>query len=143
MAELAADPHSLPFETFDFLYMPTRDVEGDLTYYADVLGGEVIFAIEAFGARVAQVRVSGTPVRLLIADHLEGDAPVLVHRVADLDAAVAELEGRGAIFEARFGFPHGPAAALRTPGGQRYAIYELTRPGADDRLAGRFDFGGR
>jgi len=123
--------------------MPTQDVEGDLAYYTDVLGGELVFAIEAFGARVAQVRVSGSAVRLLVADHLEGEAPVLVHRVPDLDAAVAELEGRGVIFEAHFGFPHGPAAAFRTPGGQRFAIYELTRPGADDRLAGRFDFGGR
>ena len=29
---------------------------------------------------------------------------------------------------------------MRSPGGQRLAIYELTRPEADERLAGRRDF---
>ena len=132
---------SPPFEALDFLYMPSRDVEADLAFYTGVLGGEAVFAIEAFGTRVAQVKVSDDGPRLLLAGHLEGDAPVLVHRVADLDAAVARLEAAGAEVGARFGFPHGPAAELRTPGGQRLAVYELTRPGADEHLAGRFDFG--
>ena len=76
------------FDSLDFLYMPSRDVVADLAFYRDVLGGEVVFAIEA-----------------------------------------------------RFGIPHGPCAAVRTPGGQRLALYELTRPGADQRLEGRLDFG--
>jgi hypothetical protein len=29
---------------------------------------------------------------------------------------------------------------LDAPGGQRLAVYELTRPQADERLAGRRDF---
>ena len=131
-----------PFDSLDFLYMPSRDVVADLAFYRDVLGGEVVFAIEAFGARVAQVRLSRSEPRLLLADHLEGDAAVLVYRVADLEAALAELERRGLTIEARFGIPHGPCAAVRTPGGQRLALYELTRPGADQRLEGRLDFGG-
>ena len=121
--------------------MPSRDVERDLGFYTDVLGAEVVFAIEAFGVRVAQVRVSGDEPRLLLADHLEGTAPVLVYRATDLESALATLEGEGAEIEARFGIPHGPCASLRTPGGQRLAIYELTRPGADARLTGRHDFG--
>ena len=131
-----------PLDSLDFLYMPSRDVVADLAFYRDVLGGEVVFAIEAFGARVAQVRLSPDEPRLLLADHLEGDAAVLVYRVADLEAALAELERRGLTIEARFGIPHGPCAAIRTPGGQRLALYELTRPGADQRLEGRLDFGG-
>ncbi len=127
-------------EQLDFLYMPSRDVAGDLAYYTRTLGGEVVFAIEAFGTRVAQLRLTGGGPRLLVAEHLEGEAPVLVFRVADLDAALAGLERRGAEIEARFGIPHGPCAALRTPGGQRLALYELTRPEADERLAGRRDF---
>ena len=75
------------FDSLDFLYMPSRDVVADLAFYRDVLGGEVVFAIEAFGARVAQVRLSRSEPRLLLADHLEGDAAVLVYRVADLEAA--------------------------------------------------------
>jgi catechol 2,3-dioxygenase-like lactoylglutathione lyase family enzyme len=130
-----------PLEQLDFVYMPSRDVEADLAFYTDVLGGEVVFAIEAFGTRVARVALAGEGPALLLAEHLEGDAPVLVHRVADLEAALAELERRGLTVESRFGIPHGPGAELRTPGPQRLAVYELTRPGADSRLAGRHDFG--
>ena len=132
---------SPPFEALDFLYMPSADVERDLAFYTDVLAGEVVFAIEAFGARVAQVRLGEGETRLLLADHLEGDAPVLVFRVGDLDAAVAGIERRGFEVGARFGIPHGPCVELRSPGGQRLAVYELTRPGADEHLAGRHDFG--
>ena len=137
----AAGDFEAPFDSLDFLYMPSRDVVADLAFYRDVLGGEVVFAIEAFGARVAQVRLSRNEPRLLLADHLEGDAAVHVYRVADLEGALAELERRGLKIEARFGIPHGPCAAVRTPGGQRLALYELTRPGADQRLEGRLDFG--
>jgi hypothetical protein len=132
-----------PFLELDFLYMPSRDIEGDLSFYVDVLGAEPVFAIEAFGARVAQVRLGPGPTRLLIADHVEGEAPVLVHRVENLEATIETLEGRGLELEDRFGIPHGPGAIFRSPGGQRLAIYELTRPGADEHLAGRFDFGVR
>ena len=130
-----------PFEELDFVYMPSGDVASDLGFYEEVLGGEIVFAIEAFGARVAHVRLTDEGPRLLLADHLEGEAPVLVHRVADLDTTVAELRSRGSTVEAEFGIPHGPCAALRTPGGQRLAFYELTRPGADEHLSGRHDFG--
>ena len=127
-------------ESFDFLYMPSTDVARDLGYYRDVLGAAIVFAIEAFGTRVAQVKLTDGGPRLLLAEHLEGEAPVLLHRVDDLDAAVAQLREKGATIEAEFGFPHGPAAELRTPGGQRLAFYELTRPEADARLDGRMDF---
>jgi catechol 2,3-dioxygenase-like lactoylglutathione lyase family enzyme len=130
-----------PFDELDFLYMPSRDVARDLAFYTEVLGAEVVFAIEAFDTRVAQVRLTDGGPHVLLAEHLEGDAPVLVHRVPDLDAAIAELERRGLETEARFGIPHGPCAAFRAPGGQRLAVYELTRPGADAHLAGRHDFG--
>ena len=128
------------FDQLDFLYFPSRDVAVDLAFYTDALGGEVVFAIEAFGTRVAQVRVTEGGPRLLLAGHLEGEAPVLVYRVGNLDEATAALERRGAEIEARFGIPHGPGATLRSPGGQRLAIYELTRPEADQRLEGRRDF---
>jgi catechol 2,3-dioxygenase-like lactoylglutathione lyase family enzyme len=127
-------------ESFDFLYMPSTDVARDLAYYRDVLGAEIVFAIEAFGTRVAQVKLTDDGPRLLLAGHLEGEAPVVLHRVDDLEAALAELKERGARIEAEFGFPHGPAAELTTPGGQRLAFYELTRPEADERLGGRMDF---
>ena len=130
----------LPFEALDFVYMPSRDVAGDVRHFTDVLGGELAFAIEAFGTRVAMVRLAPAPPAVLLAGHLEGDRPVLVFRVADLDGAVAALEERGYSAGERFGIPHGPACALDAPGGQRLALYELTRPEADERLGGRRDF---
>ncbi len=133
-------PAQLPFEQLDFLYMPSRDVAADLGFCVHVLGGEALFAIEAFGARVAEVRLSGGGPRLLLADHLEGEAVLPVHRVADLTAALDRLRAAGAQVGEPFGIPHGPCAELRMPGGQRLAIYELTRRGADARFAGRFDF---
>ena len=130
-----------PFEQLDFLYMPSADVAGDLAFCAEVLRGEVVFAIEAYDTRVAEVRLTGGGPRLLFADHLEADAAVLVYRVSDLEAAASELEQQGLDIEARFGIPHGPCAVFRAPGRQRLALYELTRPEADARFAGRHDFG--
>jgi hypothetical protein len=105
-----------------------------------VLGGDLVFAIEAFDTRVAMVRMTDSPPALLLAGHLHGDRPVLVFRVDDLDAAVAAVEARGYEAGERFGIPHGPGCMLEAPGGQRLALYELTRPEADERLAGRRDF---
>lgn len=128
------------FESLDFVYLPSRDVAGDLERFSEGMGGTVVFAIEAFGTRVAMVQLTESPPPLLLAGHLEGDAPVLVYRVADLDAAIAELSGRGIEVAIRFGIPHGPGAELRIGGPQRVAIYQLTRPEAARRLAGRRDF---
>jgi hypothetical protein len=75
-----------------------------------------------------------------LADHLEGEQPILVYRVAALDDAMRELEGRGWTREPSFGIPHGPCCSFSTPGGHRLAIYELTRPEVPARFAGRRDF---
>ena len=120
--------------------MPSADVAADVRHFTDVLGARLGFAIEAFGTRVAMVHLTESPPAILLAGHLEGERPILVFRVADLDRAVAAVEERG--FEAgeRFGIPHGPGCMLDAPGGQRMALYELTRPEAAERLAGRRDF---
>lgn len=128
------------FESLDFLYMPSRDVAADLAHYLDGLGGTLIFAIERFGTRVAMVRMTEDGPAVLLAEHLEGDAPVLVYRVADLEEALSELEQRGVSVATRFGIPHGPGAELAMPGPQRVALYQLTRPEVAERLAGRQDF---
>jgi hypothetical protein len=130
----------LPFGRLDFLYMPSTDVAADVAHFSGVLGAEVVFAIEAFGARVAMVRLAPDSPDLLFADHLEGERPVLVYRVASLDRATGELRERGLDPGPRFGIPHGPVRSFHTPGGHRVAIYERTRPEADDHLAGRRDF---
>ena len=127
------------FERLDFVYLPSRDVAGDLRHF-ERLGGERIFAIEAFGTRVAMVRLDPHPPPLLLAGHLEGEQPVLVYRVADLERTIADLRVRGVEAAARFEIPYGPGAELANPGPQRVALYQLTRPQAVSRLAGRRDF---
>jgi catechol 2,3-dioxygenase-like lactoylglutathione lyase family enzyme len=127
-------------ESLDFLYLPSADVAKDLAFYTRVLGGEVVFAIERFGTRVAEVSLGREGPRLLLAEHLEGGAPVLVHRVPDLEATLESLEARGVRIEARFEIPPGPAAEFRSPGGQRLAVYELTRADRLGSLPGRVDF---
>jgi catechol 2,3-dioxygenase-like lactoylglutathione lyase family enzyme len=129
----------MAIEALDVLYVPSRDVAADLAFYRDVLGARVVFAIEAMGTRVAEVALAPEGPRLVLAEHLAGDAPVLLHRVDDLEAALRELSGLE--IEARVELPLGPCATLRTPGGQRLGLYELTRPEVDAHFAGRFDFG--
>ena len=129
-----------PFERLDFIYMPSRDVAADVEHFTNVLGGELVFAIEAFEARVAMVRLSTVSPDLLMADHLTGDRPILVFRVTDLEDAMQALESRGWTPTPRFGIPHGPCCAFESTGGHRLAIYELTRPEVAERLAGRRDF---
>jgi hypothetical protein len=128
------------FEALEFVYLPSRDVAADLAHLTDGLGAEPVFAIEAFGTRVAMVRLAPDAPAVLLAGHLEGDQPVLVYRVEDLDGTLAELGARGVECAARFEIPHGPGAELRMTGPQRVAVFELTRPGAAARLSGRRDF---
>ena len=126
--------------SLDVLYVPSRDIEGDLTFYRDVLGASVVFAIEAMDTRVAEVALGSDGPRLVLADHLGGDAPVLLHRVAHLDETLTELGARGLRLEGRMELPLGPCATFRSPGGQRLGLYELTRPEVDEHFAGRTDF---
>ena len=127
-------------ESLDFVYLPSRDVASELAQFTEGLGGKLVFAIEAFGTRVAMIEVSEQPPPLLLAEHLDGDQPVLVYRVSDLDESISELEDRGVAIGARFGIPHGPGAEIALAGPQRIAIYQLTRPEAPQRLGGRRDF---
>jgi predicted enzyme related to lactoylglutathione lyase len=131
----------MAIEALDVLYVPSRDVEGDVTFYRDVLGGRVIFAIEAMGTRVAEIALAPRGPRVVIADHLPGAAPILLHRVSDLDETLAELRTRGLQLEGRVELPLGPCATFQSPGGQRLGLYQLTRPEVDEHFVGRADFG--
>ena len=128
------------FEQLDFLYTPSRDVAADLAYFTDVLGGRAVFAIEGMGTRVAAVELTEGPPLILLADHVEGDRAILVYRVPDLTAALAELEARGWAREHTFEIPHGPICSFRSPGRHRIALYQLTRPEVAEHFAGRRDF---
>jgi hypothetical protein len=130
----------LPFEELDFIYTPSGDVAADLAYHTDVLGGRVVFAVEGMGARVAAVQLVEGPPLILLTDHVEGERPILVYRVTDLRAAMERLAERGWERAGTFEIPHGPVCSFRTPGGHRFALYELTRPEAATHFDGRRDF---
>jgi hypothetical protein len=126
------------FGPLDFVYLPSRDVSADLGHWSRA-GGEVVFAIERFDTRVAMVSLGEGP-GFLLAQHLDGDAPVLVYRVAGLAESVTELRGRGITVSERFEFPYGEAVEVLSPGPQRVAIYERSHPDRGDSLRGRRDF---
>jgi catechol 2,3-dioxygenase-like lactoylglutathione lyase family enzyme len=130
----------LPFEELDFIYTPSGDVAADLAYHTDVLGGRVVFAVEGMGARVAAVQLADGPPLILLTDHVEGERPILVYRVASLRASLELLAERGWERTGTFEIPHGPVCSFRTPGGHRFALYELTRPEAATHFDGRRDF---
>ena len=131
---------SPPFDALDFLYTPSEDVATDMAFFTDVLGARVVFAVEGMGARVAAVQLTPSPPLILLTDHLEGDQPILVYRVTDLDATLTRQERAGWIRERSLEIPHGPCCSFRAPGGHRLALYELTRPEAATHFDGRRDF---
>jgi len=133
------DAHSL-FESLDFLYMPSDDVAADVDYFVDVLGAKTVFRIEAFGTRVAMVRLAPGPPRILFAGHLDGERPILVYRVADLLETIAALEDRGWERGRSLEIPQGPCMSFSMPGGHRIALYQLVRPEVTAQFEGKRDF---
>jgi hypothetical protein len=84
-------------------------------YFTEVLGGRVVFAVEAMGTRVAAIQLSEGPPLVLLADHLEGDQPILVYRVTDLGAALVELAAHGWRRQHTLEIPRGRAAHFGRP----------------------------
>ena len=124
----------------DYLYTPSHDVAKDVRFFTDVLGGRLAFAIDAMGARVAKIELASGPPHVLLTDHLEGDRPVLVYRVADLDAAVGRLKKNGWRKGRAVELPVGPAFTFSSAGGHRIALYEASRAFVEKGFEGRFDF---
>jgi hypothetical protein len=129
-----------PFEQLDFLYTPSNDVAADMAYYEKTLGARIVFAIDSGDTRVAMIDLTGSSPHLLLADHLEGERPIYVYRVADLETALDELAGRGWKKEHTFEIPQGPCCSFTTPGGHRLALYQVTRPDVGKKFEGRRDF---
>ncbi len=125
--------------SLDFVYVPTTDVDAAADRYVDVFGAELVWKVRGMGTVVACLRVSDGGPPILLSGHLQGDNPVLVWRVADYRASVAELRAAGVTDIEELEIPHGPCASFQAPGGQRMAVYQLVRPGANDYFVGRID----
>lgn len=128
------------FASLDFLYIPSQDVAADAAYFTEVLGGTLVFAIQEWNTRVAMVEMSAGPPHLLFTDHVEGERPILIYRVEDLDTTLDRLQTTGWVKENVFEIPQGPCCSFRTPGGHRVAVYQLIRPEVAAHFNGRVDF---
>src|SRR6185436_10841060 len=112
----------------DFLYVPSADVAADATYWVNVLGARLVFAVEGMGARVAMLELGSSGPRVLLTDHLEDQRTILIYRVEDLVQTEKEQRSKGWKRGRSLEIPQGPVISFATPGGQRVAIYH-TRPG--------------
>ena len=54
----------------DFIYAPSTDVAADARWFAEVLGAELVFAIDSGGTKVAMIRLGTGEPPLLLTDHL-------------------------------------------------------------------------
>jgi hypothetical protein len=127
------------FGSLDFVYTPVADVVGASDLYVEALGATLVWRVRAMGTVVACLRVAETGPAILLTDHLEGNEPILVYRVADYTPAVVALRAGGVSELRELEIPHGPLASFRAPGGTRLAVYELTRPDAAASFDGRID----
>jgi hypothetical protein len=122
--------------SLDYLYVPAADAEAQR--YAETLGAELIWKVRAMGTTVACLRVAEAGPAVLLSGHLEGPGAILVYRVEDYAATVRRLRERGVTVR-ELEIPHGPCATFTLGAGQRYAVYQLTRPDAVHLFDGRMD----
>jgi hypothetical protein len=124
----------------DYIYTPSTDVAGDAHWFVEALGAELVFAIDRSGTRVAMLRVGHDGPAIVLTDHLPDDRSILLYRVADLAATEADLTARGWSAGRTLELPMGGCTTFQAPAGARLAIYELSRPGVVESMAGQLDF---
>lgn len=124
----------------DFVYAPSADVAVDARWLVETIGAELVFAIDRSGTRVAMLRVGTGGPAILLTDHLPDDRPVFIYRVDDLAATSADFATRGWTPDRTLELPMGTCATFKAPGGLRLAVYELSRPGVVESMAGQRDF---
>jgi hypothetical protein len=101
-----------------YLYVGSANVEKDLAFHQEVLGGELVWRFRKFGADVAAVRHQEGPL-VLLADHRPAGSVLPLYAVDDLEALRAALVGKGLRLGHTVATPDGPcllvenAAAVR------------------------------
>ena len=128
-----------PFESLDFVYTPTADVDATADWYVTALGARLDFKVKAMDTTVASLSISDDGPRILLAGHLRTPGPILVYRVTSYAESVLGLREAGVEWREELEIPHGPCAVFQASGGQAFAIYELVRPGAATYFDGRVD----
>ena len=111
-----------------YVYIGTSDYRTDYNFYRDVLGAELIWEFEEFGAKVAAFNLCGEPF-LLIADHVKAPSKRLIYEVDDITTAADELKRRGWKADgSKFEVPDGPCINFKDRSGNEYALIQMTRP---------------
>lgn len=125
-----------PFGKLEYLYVGTSDFNRDLEYYTKVLGANVLWSYEEFGAKVAGLRLGEGP-QYLLADHRPAPSCLPLFEVKSLKVAAKELRTRGWKSEGRsFEIPPGPCYTFKDPSGNPLGIFENARPGLVDQAFG-------
>jgi len=126
------------FDSLDFVYVPTSDVEAAVRFYVDRLSAVLVWKVRGMGTAVACVRLAHHGPDVLLAGHLHEPGPILVYRVDSYTSTVAALRERGVDLN-ELEIPHGPCASFTAKGGQRFAVYQLVRPEMATHFDGRID----
>jgi len=126
------------FGSLDYVYVPSADVDGEAQRHVETLGAELIWKVRGMATTVACLRVGEPGPAILLSGHLHGTSAILVYRVPDYAAAVGQLRQRNVTVH-ELEIPHGPCATFAMEAGQRYAVYQLTRPEAVHLFDGRTD----
>lgn len=128
------------FKSLDFLYVPAPDIESSVKYYTEVLGGELLWKIHAYGVWVACIRFAQDErPYVLLADHIERKDVMLIYRVENLEETIAGLKPKGWKEEHRIEIPPGPCCTFRDPAGNALVVYENTRPYVMQEFRGKID----
>jgi len=125
-------------ESLDFVYVPAADVDAEAQRYVEDLGARLAWRVRGMGTVVACLRLTEGGPDLLLSGHLDGTTPILIYRVSSYAEAVTRLRARRVELR-ELEIPHGPCASFRAAGGQRLAVYELSRPEAARHFEGRMD----
>ena len=129
------------FKSLDFLYIPAPDIESSVQYYTQVLGGDLMWKIHAYGVWVACITLSKIAEKpyVLLADHISKNDIMLIYQVESLDDAVSQLKAKGWKQENRVEIPPGPCCTFRDPAGNALVIYENVRPDVMNQFKGKID----
>jgi catechol 2,3-dioxygenase-like lactoylglutathione lyase family enzyme len=127
------------FESLDFVYIPAPDIESSVDYYKNILGGELLWKIHAYGVWVACIVLSDEEPYILLANHIEKNDIVLIYRVSNLEKTAFQLRSKGWKEEKRLEIPPGPCCTFRDPADNHIAIYEKLRPDVMKEFKGQID----
>ncbi|MFM2303352.1 MAG: hypothetical protein RLZZ135_761 [Cyanobacteriota bacterium] len=115
------------FSKMAFLYVGSSDFDADFHFYRQVLGAQLVWGFDRFGAKVAAFKLGNSPL-ILIADHLAAPSTMPIFEVDNLALTIEQLTSRGWIADRAMEMPNGTCHVFQDSSGNRYAIFEDVRP---------------